>query len=312
MITLAGRSPLAPRARPASAADRSARPPRPAGGCRVAAAMPVIAHSVSASDQSSSSQPWVQLAGAAGWTPVRPGQRGRVVAELRVVLHGARPERIGAQVDRVLAVGQPGDVGDQVTLGHLGERDRLVPQPPGRAPAPRPPTRGRRWCGTTRPRRPGLEQLEDGRLAVAAHERGARAARPPARPGRGASRPSSRTTFSRADTKASISSRVRRSVTATSSRGPRSPGADHSRRRGRPARRPGTPRRPSGRRPSPGGPAAARANSRRVGAGDQRLDPGYGEQRLPGVAGRPGRSAGPAPAGRWCRATTAGSCTPRR
>ena len=35
--------------------------------------MPVMVHSISSSSTSSSSQPWVQLAGAAGWTWVKPG-----------------------------------------------------------------------------------------------------------------------------------------------------------------------------------------------------------------------------------------------
>ena len=95
-------------------------PAAPAGGCSVAAAMPVTSHSVSSSSTSSSSQPWISDGGRGRVDVGQAGQRGRVVAQLGVVLHGARPERVGAEVDRVLPVGQPGEVGDQVALGHLG------------------------------------------------------------------------------------------------------------------------------------------------------------------------------------------------
>ena len=49
------------------------------------------------------------------------GHRGGGVAGLGVVLHRARPERVGAEVDGVLAVGEAGEVGDEVPLGHLGQ-----------------------------------------------------------------------------------------------------------------------------------------------------------------------------------------------
>jgi hypothetical protein len=94
-----------------------------------------------------------------------PRQRRGVVAQLRVVLHGAGPERVGAEVHGVLAGRQPREVGHEVALGHLGQRERLVGQVPGRhqllggplgqaggAERPRPPARGR--------------QLEDRRLLV--------------------------------------------------------------------------------------------------------------------------------------------------
>src|SRR5207249_2304401 len=47
-------------------------PAAPAGGCNVAACMPVIAQSVSDSSTSSSSQPWMVDTGAAGWTLANP------------------------------------------------------------------------------------------------------------------------------------------------------------------------------------------------------------------------------------------------
>ena len=101
-------------------------PAAPAAGCRVAAAIPVISHRASSSSTSSPSQPWVSDAGAAGWTPARPGQSGHGVTDLGVVLHGARPERVGPEVDRELPVGQSGEVGHQVALGHLGQGNRLT------------------------------------------------------------------------------------------------------------------------------------------------------------------------------------------
>ena len=40
--------------------------------------MPVISHRVSSSSTRSASQPWVSDAGAAGWTPARPGRPATV------------------------------------------------------------------------------------------------------------------------------------------------------------------------------------------------------------------------------------------
>ena len=145
----------------------------------------------------------------AGVDPGQAGEGGHGVADLGVVLHRARTERVGPEVDRELAVAQPGEVADQVALGHLGQghrlgapvlgRDQLVEPPlgdPGRPQLPAAP--------------PGLGELEDGRLGVVAHQRGA--GRPPA----GGRRPRTssaaslaaviaRTALSKAATKASIS-----------------------------------------------------------------------------------------------------------
>ena len=115
---------------------------------------------------SSSSQPWVserrrRRVDTGRARAVRP----TVVAELGVVLHRARTERVGAEVDRVLAVRQPGEVGDQVTLGHLGQRaPGSSAQVPGRDQLVGRPLRARRWCGTDQAAPPGLGQLEDRRL----------------------------------------------------------------------------------------------------------------------------------------------------
>ena len=87
-------------------------------------------------------------------------------------------------------------------------------------------------------------------------------------------------------TKASISSRVRRSVTATSR--PVAAVDAPPRRRRRPARRPGSPPRPCGSTTVSAGTGSRRANSRRIGAGASRDTPGMASSRLPGVAGPPG------------------------
>ncbi len=47
-------------------------PAAPAGGCRVAAAMPVTEHSSVSSSNSSSNHPWIAETGAAGCAPARP------------------------------------------------------------------------------------------------------------------------------------------------------------------------------------------------------------------------------------------------
>ena len=131
--------------------------------------------------------PLARRAGVAGWTSARPGQGGDLVADLRVVLHRARPERVGAEVDRELPVLEPGEVRHQVALGHLGQRDRLV------APMPRGPARERR-PGTPvvrswQPGRPGSESSKSVGSASAPEQRRARRA---ARPAAAAGPPSDR------------------------------------------------------------------------------------------------------------------------
>ena len=111
-------------------------------------------------------------AGVAGWRSRKPGVFGRPVAHLGVVLHGAGPQRIGPEVHGEVAVGQAGEVGDEVAFGHLGQsrRRRRPPRAGPRrrsgtssagkrpGPAPRsgqlPPAwarRPRRPAGTRRP-----------------------------------------------------------------------------------------------------------------------------------------------------------------
>src|SRR5664279_6438879 len=54
------------------------------------------------------------------------GEPGHRVAYLGVVLHGARPQGIGTEVHRELAMREAGEVGHQVPFGHLGHRPRLM------------------------------------------------------------------------------------------------------------------------------------------------------------------------------------------
>ena len=185
-------------------------PAAPAAGWRVAAAMPLISHSARSSSTRSGQPALGERGRGRGVDAGQAGQRGHRVADLRVVLHRARAERVGAEVDRELAVGEPGEVADQVALGHLGERHRL--RPGGARPGPARRARGRRgrWCGSCQLARPGRDSSKS--VGSASRPRsGALAARPPG------SR-AHRTALSRAATNPSISARVRRSVTATSKR----------------------------------------------------------------------------------------------
>ena len=218
-------------------------PAAPAAGWRVAAAIPVIAHSVSSSPTSSSSQPWVREAGRGRMRAGETGKASHLVTDLGVVFHGARTKGVGAQVDRVLPVGQPGEVGDQVALGHFGQLHRLGALGGRPAPTPRPATRVGRWSEGPR-RRPGRGEFEDRRL----ESRPIQAA-PAVGPAARASGPAPdgesgchRTAFSMAAAKASISARVRRSVTATSRPSSSAPSSPPRR-----AGRPEIPPRPSGR-----------------------------------------------------------------
>ena len=99
------------------------------------------------------------------------GQPRHRVTHLRVVLHGARPERVGAQVDGELPVGEAGEVGHQVAFGHLGHLDGSVP-PVGLGHE----FVDRHLRDARRPERPGptprMGQLEQGRLGGASEQRG--------------------------------------------------------------------------------------------------------------------------------------------
>ena len=79
-------------------------PAAPAGGCSVAACMPVTAHRMSPRSASSSIQPWVSAAGAAGCTSVSPGSDAASSQSFGLYFIVQRAQRVGAEVDRVLAV----------------------------------------------------------------------------------------------------------------------------------------------------------------------------------------------------------------
>ena len=220
MITLCRVCPLASNQARMSSSPVSS-PAAPAAGCRVAAAMPVISHSAASSSTRSSSHPWMQLVGSGGVDVGQSREHGHRVADLGVVLHRARAQRVRAEIDGELAVAEAGEVADQVTLGHLGQLDgagaamgvgdELLDRELG-------DTRGAELPGAA----PRFGELEQGGLGVAAEQR--RAGGPTAR---GRRRDEivdhHRTAFSNVDTKASISARVRRSVTATRSPSVRPP-----------------------------------------------------------------------------------------
>ena len=104
-------------------------PHAPAGGCSVARAMPVISQSASSSRQSISSAPWAVSSGCKRMQPLEPRERGDGLGDLRVVLHGARAQRVEAGVHAVVHLREPRVVAHQIDLGHLGQ--------PGLGAAPR-------------------------------------------------------------------------------------------------------------------------------------------------------------------------------
>ncbi len=156
-----------------------------------------------------------------------PGQRRGGVAELRVVLHRAGAERIGAVVDRVVTRRQAGHVGDEIALGHLGQHRWCIGEVFGSHGTGEIDLRyvgGAEGPGPTT----GHGQLEDRRLcSVTRH--GSRRRPPAARAaqdlrgrGFGGRVTAHASAFSRAAENPSIWSRVRVSVTATSIVFPRS------------------------------------------------------------------------------------------
>jgi len=54
-------------------------------------------------------------------------QRGQLVVELGVVLHGARSQRVHPGIDPVVELGEPGVVTHHLCLCELGKRGRLGP-----------------------------------------------------------------------------------------------------------------------------------------------------------------------------------------
>ncbi len=70
--------------------------------------MPVTSHSASSSSTSSSSQPWVQLAGAAGMDVGSPGRAATASQIFGLYFMVHEPERVGAEVDGELAVARAG------------------------------------------------------------------------------------------------------------------------------------------------------------------------------------------------------------
>ena len=138
-------------------------------------------------------------------------ERRRLVADLRVVLHRARAERVSAEIDAVLAVREPGHVPDEVAFRDLGKGHRRHAEVLGGHELLGGPLRQARRAERPRPT-PGGRQLEDRRFGRPPEQR--RRGRAPAgrRPVAG-----HRTAPANALAKPSISALVRRSVTATRS-----------------------------------------------------------------------------------------------
>ncbi len=67
------------------------------------------------------------VGGRGGMDVGQAGQAGHGVADLGVVLHGARAQRVGAEIDGELAVAETGEVADEVALRHLGQCHRGGP-----------------------------------------------------------------------------------------------------------------------------------------------------------------------------------------
>ena len=118
----------------------------PAAGWSVTASIPLISARSCSSRQSSSRVPWAVSSGASGWSAAKPGQAGRPLVHLGVVLHGARAERIEARVNRPVEVREVDVVPDQGRLVELGQGRRdgpprglpggargRPPEPPGAA-----------------------------------------------------------------------------------------------------------------------------------------------------------------------------------
>ncbi len=116
--------------------------------------------------------PLSQRGGSGGMDPGQTGEPGDGVAHLRVVLHGARPQRVGAEVHRELAVAEPREVGHQVAFGHFGQRHR-----PGAPVLGGDQVLDRRLGQARGPKRPrlpaGMGQLEEGGLGLPAQQRSA-------------------------------------------------------------------------------------------------------------------------------------------
>ena len=92
----------------------------PAAGCTVTPGMPVIVLSASSSSQMSCSAPWTWFSGCRGWIAAKPGISGRHLVEARVVLHGARPERVETLVNRVVELAEAVEVLDHLHLAQVG------------------------------------------------------------------------------------------------------------------------------------------------------------------------------------------------
>ena len=94
--------------------------------------MPVTVFSVSCKSYRQARKPWLTASGARGWTIQEARQAGGAMRAARVVLHGARAERVEAVVDGEVASRQPGVVAHHLQFRHLRQRRRRSAQAAGR------------------------------------------------------------------------------------------------------------------------------------------------------------------------------------
>ena len=185
----------------------------PAAGWRLTARMPEISASAPSSSHSSCERALRDLVGRQRVEVGEARQAGRPLVELRVVLHGARAERVEPGVDRVVELRQVDVVADDVGLVHLGQGRRRGPPGAGRDAVER--VLGRvRDLAAAATRAAALEERRLEALAGDAHAR--RHRRVPAT-GLDRRRESCRRTAESAPAKRAMSARVVTSVAHTSS-----------------------------------------------------------------------------------------------
>ena len=238
------------------------------------------------------------------------GQGGHRVADLGVVLHGARAQRVGPEVDRELPVAEPGEVADEVALGHLGQRQPA--RRGGGRPGPAPPraARGPRWCAAGSAWRPGTDSSNSVGSASWPSS-GALAARPPAAGRDEVVRASPHRLVEGRDVGVdlgpgpSLGHRHQQAVAASSAP------TDRRRRarqvaRATPARNPSSASRSTTtRRPAP--ECARRTPAPPAASPVSGSTPVEAEQAVPAVAGAPGAAQGHLGQARRCPASPAGS-----
>ena len=153
MSTLLAGCVPATRGRRGSSSGRSSSPWAPAAGCSDTRSMPHTSASPRSSRYMSSSAPCSMLSGAYGCRRAKPRQARGPLVDLGVVLHGARAERVDAEVDGEVLLAQAHEVTERLGLAHLGQRRRLAAER-ARRTARLASTSGTSHCGRLAPERP--------------------------------------------------------------------------------------------------------------------------------------------------------------